>query len=59
MATANAPEPTATHREGLLARHPLVSYFLIAYAGTWLLTVPVALSANGVGLLRSVFWTEA
>jgi membrane protease YdiL (CAAX protease family) len=51
MAPANAPEHPATHREGLLARHPLVSYFLIAYAGTWLVTVPVALSANGVSLL--------
>jgi uncharacterized protein len=51
MATANAPERASTHREGLLARHPLVCYFLIAYAGTWLVTVPVALSANGGGLL--------
>jgi membrane protease YdiL (CAAX protease family) len=39
------------HRGGVLARHPLVYYFLIAYAGTWLVTVPLALSANGVGLL--------
>ena len=51
MATANAPERPATHREGLLARHPLIFYFILAYAGTWLVTVPVALSANGVGLL--------
>jgi uncharacterized protein len=51
MATANAPERPATHREGLLARHPLIFYFIMAYAGTWLVTVPVALSANGVGLL--------
>ena len=35
----------------MLARHPLTFYFIIAYAGTWLVTVPVALSANGVGLL--------
>src|SRR3712207_5273013 len=65
MATANAPERAATHREGLLARHPLVSYFLIAYAGTWVVTVPLALSANGVGLLPfgipdgSVFFVSA
>ena len=51
MATANAPERPATHHEGLLARHPLIFYFIMAYAGTWLVTVPVALSANGVGLL--------
>jgi uncharacterized protein len=35
----------------VLARHPLTFYFLLAYAGTWVVTVPLALSANGVGLL--------
>jgi membrane protease YdiL (CAAX protease family) len=51
MTTANAGERPATSRAGLLTRHPLLSYFLLAYAGTWVITVPVALSANGVGLL--------
>jgi uncharacterized protein len=51
MTTANASERPSTPREGLLVRHPLIFYFLLAYAGTWLITVPVALSANGVGLL--------
>jgi hypothetical protein len=51
MTTANAYERPATPRGGLLARHPLIFYFLMAYVGTWLVTVPVALSANGVGLL--------
>src|ERR671917_516365 len=51
MTTANASERPATPRGGLLARHPLIFYFLMAYAGTWLVSVPVALSANGVGLL--------
>src|SRR5918998_6814909 len=51
MTTANASERPATTRRGLLARHPLIFYFLMAYAGSWLVTVPLALSANGVGLL--------
>jgi uncharacterized protein len=65
MSTANASERPATPHGGLLARHPLIFYFLIAYAGTWLVTVPVALSANGVGLLPfgipegSVFFVSA
>ena len=50
MATAAPVQPDAPH-QGVLARHPLTFYFIIAYAGTWLVTVPVALSANGVGLL--------
>jgi hypothetical protein len=64
MATANASERTATSPRGP-ARHPLVSYFLIAYAGMWVVTIPLALSANGVGLLPfgipdgSVFFVSA
>jgi membrane protease YdiL (CAAX protease family) len=50
MATAAPGQPDAPH-QGVLARHPLTFYFLLAYAGTWLVTVPVALSANGIGFL--------
>ena len=49
-AAADAQIPGAT-REGLLARHPLVFFFLIAYAGAWLIEVPIALSETGTGLL--------
>jgi membrane protease YdiL (CAAX protease family) len=53
MTTADntAQQPSGAAREGLLARHPLVFYFLIAYAGSWLLEVPIALSKTGTGLL--------
>src|SRR4029450_6183540 len=37
--------------EGLLARYPLTFYFLIAYAFSWLVLVPLALSQDGAGLL--------
>jgi uncharacterized protein len=65
VTTANASERSAATREGVLARHPLIFFFLIAYAGTWLITVPIALSTNGVGLLQfglpegSVFFISA
>ncbi len=53
MATAAPVQPAAPRRgiKALLTRHPLVFFFLFAYSGTWLVTVPFALSANGVGLL--------
>jgi membrane protease YdiL (CAAX protease family) len=53
MTTADntAQQPRGAVREGLLARHPLVFFFLIAYAGSWLLEVPIALSETGTGLL--------
>jgi uncharacterized protein len=35
----------------LLARHPLVFYFLIAYAFSWLAWMPLVLSEDGAGLL--------
>jgi uncharacterized protein len=36
---------------GPLNRHPLVSFFLIAYAGSWLVELPVVLSRTGTGFL--------
>ncbi|HEX6477766.1 MAG TPA: CPBP family intramembrane glutamic endopeptidase [Ktedonobacteraceae bacterium] len=35
----------------LVKDHPLVAYFVIAYAGTWLLDLPSILGKNGLGLL--------
>jgi uncharacterized protein len=52
MTTAdNTARLSGAAREGLLARHPLVFFFLIAYAGSWLVEVPIALSETGTGLL--------
>jgi hypothetical protein len=41
----------ATPNAGVLSRHPLVSYFIIAYAGSWLVVLPYLRSASGAGLL--------
>jgi membrane protease YdiL (CAAX protease family) len=48
---AYGPERPATPRGGLLARYPLTFYFLITFAFSWLLLMPIALSEVGAGLL--------
>ncbi|MBV9454042.1 MAG: CPBP family intramembrane metalloprotease [Rubrobacter sp.] len=50
MSTTVAERPGAP-REGLLARYPLVFFFIIAFAGTWLLELPYLRFADGAGLL--------
>jgi uncharacterized protein len=49
MTTASS-QPVST-RQGLLARHPLVSFFVIAFAFSWALLFSVLLSKDGLGLL--------
>jgi len=47
-----SPKPTLVASvRGLLVRHPFVAYFILAYAGTWLLDLPLLLSRDGFGLL--------
>jgi membrane protease YdiL (CAAX protease family) len=35
----------------ILASHPLIAYFVLAFAGTWLLIAPMVLGQDGLGLL--------
>src|SRR5215203_5983679 len=51
MTSANPPVQSASTYKGLLARHPLTFFFIIAYAGTWLVELPYVLSEDGSGLL--------
>src|ERR687890_2711823 len=51
MTAANPPVQSASPYKGLLARHPLVFFFIFAFAGTWLLEMPYVLSEDGAGLL--------
>jgi len=47
----NADQRPGAARQGLLTHHPLVFFFIIAYAGTWLVEMPYVLSEDGAGLL--------
>src|SRR5919199_7009823 len=49
-----APRSASSHRglKGLLARHPLISFFVLAYALSWLAWSPWYLSESGIGLLH-------
>lgn len=51
MTTSDANARPDNYRAGLLARHPLFFFFLIAYAGAWVVEMPVVLSQTGTGLL--------
>ena len=37
---------------GWVKRHPLVAYFGLAYALTWVLIVPIMLSQRGLGIFN-------
>jgi uncharacterized protein len=47
----NADQPVRATQRGLLARHPLTSFFVMAYAFSWLVELPVVLSETGTGAL--------
>jgi len=51
MTAAQANTAPDAFRRGVLARHPLFFFFLIAYAGAWIVEAPVVLSQTGTGLL--------
>jgi membrane protease YdiL (CAAX protease family) len=53
MATAATVQPAAPQRglKALLARHPLVSFFVMAYAFSWIVWAPWVLGQDGAKLL--------
>ena len=46
-----APADPASARQGMLGRRPLVSFFAMAYAFSWIVWAPWVLGEDGVGLL--------
>jgi membrane protease YdiL (CAAX protease family) len=55
--TATEPVPP-THRSGIrgvIARHPLVSFFVLANALSWIAWTPYVLSDNGLGVWHFAF----
>ena len=51
MLANDAPGQNANPDTGVLSRYPLISFFVIAYAGSWLVVLPYLRSASGAGLL--------
>ena len=51
--TTTSQPVIASPLKRLISAHPLVSYFVIAFAGTWAFLLPFALSrnVNGLGLV--------
>jgi uncharacterized protein len=48
---AHTPAPTGNSAFSAWMRaHPIVAYFSIAFAGTWLLNIPMVLGKDGLGL---------
>lgn len=47
-AVGNPGDSSRTAPRGLLRRYPLASYFAIAFLFSWIIEVPVALSAQGI-----------
>jgi len=52
MATfATASEPASSSPlKRLLTHHPLPAYFVLAFAGTWIVFTPLVLGKDGIGL---------
>ena len=50
---ATTSQPATSSLKRLISGHPLLAYFIIAFAGTWVPLLPFALSrgVNGLGLL--------
>jgi uncharacterized protein len=53
--TSIAPSASSSSLHSIVQRHPLVAYFVIAYAGTWLTILPLLLGRDGLGLFRYRF----
>src|SRR3712207_4392162 len=52
MATTTTIQPASpSSLKQLIIRHPLVAYFVLAFAGFWGVQLPMVLSQDGVGLL--------
>ena len=53
MSTLGARSQAATSSplKHLIRSHPLIAFFVIAFAGAWIVFLPLLLARNGLGLL--------
>src|SRR5215467_12598595 len=50
IATASHPAASSPLKR-LIIGHPLIAFFVIAFAGVWIVLLPLVLAQNGLGLL--------
>jgi membrane protease YdiL (CAAX protease family) len=53
--TERLQDAPSSRLKRLIISHPLVAYFVIAFAGSWLVELPLLLARNGFGLLPFTF----
>ena len=51
IAVTSAPESSVSPLVAWIKRYPLIAYFVLAFAGTWLVMSPLVLGQDGSGLL--------
>jgi membrane protease YdiL (CAAX protease family) len=49
--TTTSQPATTSPLKRLIRGHPLLAFFVIAFAGEWIVTLPLVLAQNGLGLL--------
>src|SRR2546427_8609961 len=49
--TTTSQSATSSPLRRLIKRHPLVAFFVLAFAGAWIVFLPLLLARNGLGLL--------
>lgn len=49
--TTNAKAPFSRSVRNMLASHPFVAFFVLAFAGSWLFLAPMVVGQDGLGLL--------
>ena len=52
--TTTSQSATTSPLTRLIIRHPLIAFFVIAFAGSWIATLPLVLAQNGLGLLANL-----
>jgi membrane protease YdiL (CAAX protease family) len=51
ITTTTSQSTTSSPLTRLITRHPLIAFFVLAFAGTWIASLPLVLAQNGLGLL--------
>lgn len=51
MTTISAAVPKENGLSAFIRSHPLITYFILAFLGAWLLFIPLNLAQNGLGVL--------